>query len=350
MMMEATKKTNEITETTDTYVSSPIFILGVMPRSGTHFLSHLICLHPSCRRSAFDEDYLLSYSDYLTKFANGLQNQWELLEDVKDLGAKEMLIESLGEGLLLFLRRSRKKALETRANKFNFDLPQESFNKRIVTKTPYIDNLHKFFSFFPDVHLLILVRDGRAVVESGVRSFQSDSELITREWSMSVDRILSFDRDPEISKYKYMIVRYEDLFTNTESNIEKILDFLKLDKSSYDFGAAKNAPVLGSSTFKRGNTPHLNWKSEKKTEEFNPLARAATWTRAQHERFNWLAAEQLKAFGYEPKTYSDNRLFWTIRNKALDLKWSCKVWLRRFKKGFIFVARRIRAYSSNNPV
>lgn len=333
----------------DFFVSTaaPIFILGVMPRSGTHFLSNLICLHPDCQKAAIDEDFLLFYADHLTKFANGLEHQWESLGLVKDSSTKEMLIECLGEGMISFLHKSRKQALEARAKEFNFEIPQESFNKRIVTKTPFIDNLHKFFGFFPNAQLLILVRDGRAVVESGTRSSGEDGETITREWALSVDRILRFDRDPLNAKYNYLIVRYEDLFTDTESNLRKIFEFLELDTNTYDFQAAANAPVVGSSTYKR-DADNLNWNKEKKTEDFKPLDRAADWTRAQHERFNWLASEQLKAFGYEPKTFSNNRLFRTIWNKVMDLKWSCKVWMRRVGKGFQFVTRRLRVHTSNS--
>lgn len=334
--------------TLNTSTLLPIFIMGVMPRSGTHFLSNLLCLHTACCKSAFDEDYLLSYSDYLAKYAIGLQNQWELLKDVEDFQTKDLLLECLGEGLIIFLQRSRKKALETRADKFNFDLPDESFNKRMVAKTPYVHNLNKFFKLFPKSHLLILIRDGRAVAESRTKSFQTDYESTIREWALSVDRIIKFDSDPENQHHKYLIVRYEDLFLETETTMRKVLDFLGLDSVSYDFQAASNAPVVGSSTFKRDITKEINWNQEKKTEEFNPLSRAADWSRVQHERFNWLASKQLKAFGYEPKIYSGNRFFWLGLNLLLDLKWSAKTWLGRLKKTILFVVRRLKAYRSNS--
>lgn len=341
-MFEVASISENISSNLFVSTAPPIFILGVMPRSGTHYLSNLVCLHPECQKAAIDEDFLLFYADHLTRFANGLENKWETLGLVNDSSTKEMLLECLGEGLVSFLHNTRKQAFEKRAREFNIDIPQVSFNKRIVTKTPFIDNLHKFFSFFPNSHLLILVRDGRAVVESGTRSSQEDSEAITRDWALSVDRILRFDRDPQNAKYKYLIVRYEDLFSDTERSLRTVLEFLQLEQDTYDFQAAADAPVVGSSTYKR-DTDNLNWNKEKKTEDFKPLDRAAGWTRAQHERFNWLAAKQLKAFGYEPKTFSNSNLFWTIWNKVLDFKWTCKIWLRRFKKGFLFVTRRLKA-------
>lgn len=351
--METAKEQVEIEITNSNNVSVntssflPIFIMGVMPRSGTHFLSNLICLHPDCGKSAFDEDYLLAYADYLAKYANGLQNQWQLLNDVKDFQTKDLLMECLGNALISFLQQTRKKALETRAHKFNFDLPNESYDKRIVAKTPYVDNLNKFFKLFPKAHLLILIRDGRAVVESSVKSFQTNDELTTREWALSVDRILKFVDDHENKNHNYLIVRYEDLFLETEFNMRKVLDFLELDANSYDFQAASNVPVIGSSTYKRDESKGVNWDRVKKTEEFNPLARAVNWNRAKHERFNWLASKALKAFGYEPKIYSNNRLFWSFLNVLLDLKWSVKIWLLRIKKASLFVVKRLKTYQSN---
>ena len=37
----------------------PIFILGIMPRSGTNFLHQLITLHPACVSSPVWEDFLI---------------------------------------------------------------------------------------------------------------------------------------------------------------------------------------------------------------------------------------------------------------------------------------------------
>ena len=99
-----------------------------------------------------------------------------------------------------------------------------------------------------------------------------------------------------------MIVRYEDLHTQTEAEMRKILSFLCLDVSKYDFQTALNLPVVGSSTFKRP-AGKVQWIPVMKTEEFDPLARASDWTRAMHERFNWIAGINWNNWGIQRKRF-----------------------------------------------
>ena len=56
---------------------------------------------------------------------------------------------------------------------------------RLVTKTPTVKNLGLFFQLFPTSKLLVLVRDGRSVVESAVRTFDRPYGHAAREWASS---------------------------------------------------------------------------------------------------------------------------------------------------------------------
>jgi hypothetical protein len=51
--------------------ADPIFIHGVLPRSGTNFLWHLLLLHPDCAPAVLPvyEDLFLEHSDHLVAFA-----------------------------------------------------------------------------------------------------------------------------------------------------------------------------------------------------------------------------------------------------------------------------------------
>jgi len=118
-----------------------------------------------------------------------------------------------------------------------------------------------------------------------------------------------------------MIVKYEDLHTNTESEMRKILPFLDLDAGQYDFQRALNLPVVGSSTFKR-TEEKVKWLPVMKTDDFNPLTRADEWPRSMHERFNWLAGKQLEQLGYAKKIFAGDEQFWSDWNTAEDAKWA----------------------------
>jgi hypothetical protein len=110
--------------------------------------------------------------------------------------------------------------------------------------------------------------------------------------------------------------------------MRRILAFLGLSTETYSFESALNLPVVGSSTFKRP-AGSVRWLPVKKTSDFDPLARASEWTRATHERFNWVAGKQLVRLGYTQTLYGRNNLPWTIWNKAMDLKWLAEQMLRR---------------------
>lgn len=326
--------------------SKIIFIMGIMPRSGTHFLANLLCQHPNCAKSVVAEDALTANADSLVRYAASLQRQWRGQTGSTYSDAREMLLKNLGDGLINFLIEFKKKAFANKAREFNFNLPAQAERqspKRLVTKTPSVVNLDKFFKLFPNEKLLVIVRDGRAVVESCAASFGFDREETARDWKKAARRILRFQKDEPVSSGKYLIVKYENLHAQTENEMRRILQFLRLDCESYPFEKSLDLPVVGSSEFKRGRGG-VHWLPVRKTEDFNPLARAASWRRAEHERFNWLAKDELIALGYEPKEFAGQDARRKIRNKLLDLRREARIWLERVFKLARVVKKRFGVY------
>jgi len=288
--------------------TAPIFILGIHGRSGTNFLADLLCLHPDCGIPApIMEDYLVCHSDLLVRYAESVYWHWSRKPSFGvDESFADLLYQSIGNGLISFL-----------TSQIN--------EKRLVTKTPSVGNLKYFFKLFPHAYLLILVRDGRAVVESSVKSFGWDYEETMRKWADAARTILDFDRDTKNSNVKYIIVRYEDLYSNTEEELRRIFAFLDLETETYNLDAALGLPVKGSSVFHGQKEKSVHWKPVEKTSDFNPLQRWSRWNRALHERFNWLAGRYLVQFGYEKRQYATNRLLWVMYNRVLDIRWRAKV-------------------------
>lgn len=313
-----------------------IFILGIMPRSGTHFLWNLLCQHPDCEKSAIPEDGLVSKADFLARYVNRNYQVWKSEDDLPDIPVRSLLTESLGEGLMLFLRRARKEL-----DKLNKEQPPKKA-QWLVTKFPRVTNIDKFFSLFPRQKLLILVRDGRALAESLHTSFRYGREAAIRDWTEAARRIMAFERTCK-KDGQYLVVRYEALHANTEQEMRRVLAFLELDADNYDFNAALNLPVVGSSVFKRGKGS-VHWEPVSKTEEFNPLARAAGWTRRRHERFNWLAKDALLYFGYQPQEFRGNRWIWVVWNRLLDTRHEAGIWLGKIPRLLRFIRQRLRIY------
>jgi hypothetical protein len=293
--------------------SEIVFILGIMPRSGTHFLANLLCQHPDCKKSVLAEDGLVASSSLLTRYADFNDREWEKDGAPAANNAQELLLKSIGDGLLTFLQNLRQNAIAKKASSAG------TSPRYLVTKTPQVIGLENFFKLFPKNKLLILVRDGRAVIESGNISFNYDRERSSRQWRDAADTIIRFTKDTPQTPSNYLIVKYEELHTQTEQEMRKILSFMDLDPDKYDFEKASNMPVVGSSVFKRSDKA-VSWLPVIKTTDFDPLARASGWTRKQHERFNRIAGPQLEYFGYQPVVFDGNKQWWLLYNRYLDTR------------------------------
>ena len=195
--------------------------------------------------------------------------------------------------------------------------------ERPVLKSPSVRNVRLFFELFEDAALLVLVRDGRSVVESGMRSFDWDFETAVRDWVAAADVVIDFRRQMGDRPLPWALVRYEDLVTDLRSELTSALVAVGLDPGDYDFEAAGALPVKGSSTF-RGGEGDVHWAPVDRTGDFRPLERWTDWPRSLHERFNWLAGEQLRRLGYEPTVAADGASRWRVWNQWRDVSWAAR--------------------------
>lgn len=293
---------------------TPIFIFGGLGRSGTNFLSDLLCLHPDCVPAhPLDEDFFHFYGDLLERYVRLTVNKWHPDWGLSDGGA-DRLLASLGHGLLAFLRDTVDETDTTRLGG-----AKGEGRSRVVTKSPSVKNLSLFPRLFPGIPALVLVRDGRAVVESHVRSFGSEYETVMRKWAWAARVIRQTAGTPGQAEWPFLLVRYETLLTDLASELRRLFAFTGLDPERFDFAAASSLPVRGSSTY-RGHRGDVNWQPVRKSEKFRPMERWRDWSTGRHDRFNWLAGQELKAFGYEAVGPTDGLLH-VLRNRLRDAMW-----------------------------
>jgi hypothetical protein len=286
---------------------TPIFIQGIMPRSGTNFLTRLIALHPDCQHPApIMEDLLLHRAHLLVRFADQVWKAWHNHKgwDVPALEHKRLL-RALGNGLVAFLQEK-------------IEAP------RVVTKSPQVYHLEHFFDLFPQAKLIVLVRDGRSVVASGMRSFDWKFEVGVDRWKTAADHVIRFVGGPT-DKSCYLCLKYEDLHQDLNAQLPRLLEYLELDSARYDFEAAARLPIVGSSEGRLPDRRQVSWEPVRKTDAFQPLERWRQWPGEQLRHFERLAGEQLLQLGYQLHGGTEQRPLFTqklwargARHKPVD--------------------------------
>jgi protein-tyrosine sulfotransferase len=261
--------------------ADPIFIHGIMPRSGTNYLWQLLLQHPACGpgREPIREDFFLECSDHLTSFVADAKERWDPIWGTVDDATLAELLRSLGDGLVSYLWVDRE--------------------RRLVAKTPSVERLDRFFALFPDARLIVLVRDGRSVVQSCISTFGWDLDRAGRNWARAADEIERFETGGDVPTDRYLRVRYEDLLDDFDASIARVLSVAGLDPDGFDLEAARSLPVRGSSSYFGTGHGSVHWDPVPKGADFDPRKRWSSWPRPMHERFDWIAGAQMRRLGYD---------------------------------------------------
>jgi hypothetical protein len=292
--------------------ADPIFIHGVLPRSGTNYLMDLLSLHPACApaRPPAREDLFLDNSDHLVGFVSALKESWNPLWGPFSDEVADALCEALGNGLVDFLWEHR--------------------DRRLLTKSPSVRHIDRFFRFFPRGRLLILVRDGRSVTQSCMATFGWEFERAARSWAAAADEIHAFT-SAENGRFegRFLLVRYEDLVRDVRSSLAPVLRFLELEEGAFDFGAAAELPVRGSSSYFGPGHDSVHWDPIPRDSGFAPTERWRTWDRGRTERFEWIAGAQLRYFGYGGAIERPSDAYSVASNHLRDAAWHSRIAVRR---------------------
>lgn len=255
---------------------SPIFIFGISPRSGTNYLFNLLIMHPDCAPFPAFEDYLLMYSRMLDKYSTVLEQIYIDKGFHPPKNTQEVIKTSLGFGL-------------------NHMINHQAPGKKIVLKTPQPNGLENMHDYFPNAKILILLRDGRSTSESMVKSFNWTYKESIELWSKGAEHILQFQKSYPYKK-NYRIVHYEDLILNFEEELSKVLKFLGLSLSNFNFAGAKDLPLIGSSdTVQKNNN---KWIASPLPPKNMLVKRYANWPEKTRKLFIKQAKTVSEKLGY----------------------------------------------------
>jgi hypothetical protein len=274
-------------------------ILGVLQRSGTNFVTNLINLHPDCGRpELLYEDHFLAHAHHAERFFASVAGSW----NPKWAAGRDLTGELLARLGVVILDEIRGQV--------------PGSPRAFTTTTPAVTNLHLFPALFSGARLVLLVRNGPAVVESGVRSFGWSYEDGMDRWVQGARAIVNFRQSEVAGTVPHLLVRYEDVVAETETEIGRIVEFVGLDPARYPFEQARTLPVVGSSETATGDGP--SFEKIEKPPGFDPLARAKHWPVGRRARFAWKAGGLPAALGYDGAV-GPVPMGWRLYNRVADL-------------------------------
>ena len=263
----------------------PVYIMSPMMRCGTNHFADILLLHSDFQLpNVLEEDFVFEHADLLYEYVERTYKRWKRLNWIDNPGECRRQLElHLGQGILSFL------------------VDQIDENKRLLLKTPDSNNIDKFFLFFPGVQLLLLMRDGRDVVESAVRKWPNRSdEYWMRQWAKGSRRILDFiERTGRESRGKaWELVRYEELVEHPEAAVKGVLEFLGVDRLAFEWDKLTQLPVRGSSAILDAKG-RVSQEAVEKPKGFNPIRRWQHWSVWRKRKFKKVAGRELIELGYE---------------------------------------------------
>ena len=167
----------------------------------------------------------------------------------------------------------------------------------MLLKVPSVHYLDRFYSAFPFEHLLVLIRDGRDVVQSTIRTWpQLKFSFVCRRWKRSAEMVLACDKRFSQRPKGYWLARFEDAVCDPSSFVKEAYERFGLDKSQYPYESMHKLPVRGSSSALRQDG--VVWDPVEKPKGFDPTGRWHGWSAAKKRTFKRIAGQALIDLGY----------------------------------------------------
>jgi protein-tyrosine sulfotransferase len=256
-----------------------IIIQGIMPRSGTVYVGELLRRHP----------HIVAYPYQLWEFpalqltADVLALQQKFILSYRPNSGKladEEFLPLFGASLIAYL---------------NETVPP---GQRVLAKMPGVQYLSYFFSMFPWENLLILVRDGRDLVHSTLRTWPQLNFLqVCLRWNRSAQTVLSTHRCLTANQRSgFWLAKYEDALQNPALFVEKLCCHFGLDEGAYPYEQIDDIRVIGSS--KLESEDKVTWQHLPKPKDFKPTEYWEKWSAVKKLIFKTIAGKSLIELGY----------------------------------------------------
>jgi len=255
-----------------------IIIQGVMPRSGTVYVGELLRLHPDLYaypNQMWEIPFLETTGDLI-----GAQNHFiNVYSKNTDLIGKYDFLPLFGASFIKYLSSY---------------VPD---NKRMLLKIPNAQYLNFFYKVYPYENIILLMRDGRDLVSSTIKSWPNkDFSNVCQLWKDSAEIMLRFKDEHLNNTAGCMYTKYEDVLKQPDSFVNGACDALNLDLSRYPFEEIENISVRGSSSLKKEEK--VTWDAVAKPKNFKTTGHWDSWSRSEKNIFKKIAGKTLIEAGY----------------------------------------------------
>ncbi len=262
-----------------------VYLVAPIARSGHNYISNLLLKHKEIKfpsgTNLPGEQNIMQHSAHLMWYAQKTvaeQKGWESKSEELVKLQSALLLRAMGYSLIEFY------------SKF---IPANA--KYLLLKDPATVGIENFSSVFPEGKLICLLRDGRDVVESFIKTFKRYSfEQATEQWRDGTERMLQLQ-----SSSTCLQIQYEQVFANPTQEMKKVLAFLNLDEKDYAFDSLDDLPIFGSSTNSVNEKGEVDWSITNNKKDFKPVGKWQQWSADQKNIFKKIAGETLIRAGYE---------------------------------------------------
>ncbi len=266
-----------------------IMLHGVMPRSGTVFVGELLRAHPDLHAYPNDIwelpflEQAPAILDLQAGFFDGYGQNRERMGD-------EDFLPIFGSALLRHLETlvPADAAAPDRAP------------PRLLLKEAGVRHLRYFPRVFPKAHLLLLLRDGRDLVNSTMRTWpDSDFATACERWAASTRAARAYFQAHRQREPRCMLVRFEDVVGNPEGFVRDACAHFDLDPDRYPYHTIDNVPVIGSSTLAAQQDKSVDWQQhQSRPADYRPSGHWDDWPERWKKQFQQIAGDELAAAGY----------------------------------------------------
>lgn len=253
-----------------------IMVHGVTQRSGTVYVGELLRLHPDLYafpREIWEFPFLNVAEDI-----RRVQSRFLSLYPPNEAAmGKDDFLPVFGASFIAYLHAVA---------------PQ---SQRVLLKMPDVSQLSYFPYVFPFELPLLLLRDGRDVVQSAVHTWPQVRFADACEyWNANARIMLTLER--RYADRGWRIFRFEDAAVQPNEFVRDACQYSQLDPARYPFDRIAEVSVRGSSVAPRDR--RVTWDPIGKPAGFNPVGRWQNWTASQRRTFKRIAGQTLIEAGY----------------------------------------------------